>query len=165
MFQARLQVAFRGMPWEGMVRAEDYYVSTHDRGIVNPRYWTDLVSPRSRLRMSVFILKRRLDVEAWSQVASLRNGQGNLLVDLALELSRQVGREDCHENNERSLENRNERSWKKGDERMDDVQSEGVWIDVGGFVAWGRGLLRREWISCSMDRMHGGFVRRYIIIM
>ena len=58
MFEARLQVAFRGMPWEHKVRANEYYVSTHDNRIISPQYWTDMVSPHSKLRMSIIIGKR-----------------------------------------------------------------------------------------------------------
>ena len=55
MFQARLQVAFRGVPWEEKVREEQYRVLTHDLRIVDQQNWTDLVSPRSKLRMSIVI--------------------------------------------------------------------------------------------------------------
>ena len=62
MFEARLQVALRGTPFEKSVWAKEYFVLTHDYRVVDPQYWTDSVSPRSKLRMSVWLLEfdRRL---------------------------------------------------------------------------------------------------------
>ena len=55
MFEARLRVAFRGVPGEEKVRDQEYRVLTHDHRIMNPWNWTELVSPRSKLRMSIVL--------------------------------------------------------------------------------------------------------------
>ena len=55
MFEARLRVAFRGVPGEERVRDQEYRVLTQDHRIINPQYWTELVSPRSKIRMSIVL--------------------------------------------------------------------------------------------------------------
>ena len=60
MFEARLRAAFRGVPGEKKVRDQEYRVLTHDHRIIDPQYWTDLVLPRSKLRMSVVLRGARM---------------------------------------------------------------------------------------------------------
>ena len=69
MFQARLRVAFRGVPGEEKVRGREYHVLTHDHRIIDPQHWTDFVSPRSRLRMSVILYGAMMDVIVCPQSA------------------------------------------------------------------------------------------------
>ena len=61
MFEARLQVAFCGVPGEQKVREQEYFVLTHNHRIIDPQYWTDLVLPRSKLRMFVVLFETRED--------------------------------------------------------------------------------------------------------
>ncbi len=55
VFEARLRVAFHGVPGEEWVRDKQYRVLTRDNQIVKPKHWTDLVSPRSTLIMFVLV--------------------------------------------------------------------------------------------------------------
>ena len=94
MFHARLQVAFRGLPWEESVRAKEYYVLTHDYLVINPRYWTNTVSPRSKLRMFVSLQEEITDNGICLQPASITRRGRIWVADVALGLPRHGGREE-----------------------------------------------------------------------
>lgn len=127
MFNARLQVAFRGVPGEDQVREEQYHVLTHDQQIIDPQYWTDLVSPRSKLRMSVFINGKITDDKFCSRLASMTNSRDFYYVS-ELFWQRRTGHVG--------------KSWRMGDGSSNWVWSKGGWNMSRSFDEWDQDLLR-----------------------
>ena len=133
MFNARLQVAFRGVPGEDQVRQERYRVLTHDQQIIDPRCWTDLVSPRSKLRMAVYTFKEIMDDKVCPQPASMTNSRVNCFEDLVLELLRLAPRGEYKEDMERS--------WRMEDGREDYLWSRDYLIEARYFGGWDQDLI------------------------
>ena len=153
MFEARLQVAFRGTPWEESVRAKRYLVLTQEHLVINLVYWTHAVSPRSKFKMSLIVCKEFMDDKVCPQLVNMINSRGIRVADLTLQLFQRGRRQESH--------GAMHISWRMGDGRVVDyLWPEGFPISVRVVGAWGPNPLRvklreRRWILWLLESFIG----------
>ena len=63
------------MPGEENVQAKQYSVFAHDHKIIDPQYWTNLVFPRSKLRMAFPFRTWSMDDEVLWPVSTMTNSR------------------------------------------------------------------------------------------
>ena len=96
----------------------------HDYEIIEPKHWTDVVSPRSKLRMHFFGFTRA------SQSAGVPKSGAILPADCAFELCRQYR---WH--------------WRTPDGTVAFLGSDGTWIELKDAGRMGRNQLRMPWVA------------------